>query len=267
MEASPKGSLTGARVLLTRQLSDSVDLAELIRGHGGEAVCLPMVRIAPPGDADPLHGAKEWIEKFDWVVLTSRHAVSSLLKDLPVPGGRRPKISAVGESTAAAVRHAGWPLDFVASGKGGAALAEEMMEQEELSGAAVLYPCSNLAGDEVMKRFHDAGAEVTSVEAYRTLPPDGADEKVQQTLGEVLDGRIDIAVFASPSAARHFRELVNREDILQNLTAVSIGKTTAAELKAQGATRVIEAQNPNTEGLFRAVKDAWSDSAKGRSGS
>jgi uroporphyrinogen-III synthase len=131
----------------------------------------------------------------------------------------------------------------------------------------MLYPRSSLAGDDLAHRLETAGAGVTSVTAYRTLPPDASDATVKRVSTEISEGRFDIAVFASPSAVRHLRELVSGEEALRRLTAVSIGKTTAAAAKAQGLTRVVEASQPNTEGLFEAVKLAWSELVKERTGS
>jgi uroporphyrinogen-III synthase len=267
VQSGREGQLAGARVLLTRQVEDSVDLAERIRNQGGEVTSLPLVRIAPPDDPEPLRRARDGIVSFDWVILTSRHAVQALLHGLDVPKAKRPKIAAVGESTAEMIRREGWPLDLVSSGRGGVALAEEIMERESLAGLSMLYPCSSLAGDEMARRLEAAGAGVTSVTAYRTLPPDASDAAVKRISREVREGRIDIAVFASPSAVRHLRELVSGEEALQRLTAVSIGKTTAAAAKAQGLTRIVEAPQPDTHGLFQAVTLAWSELVKERTGS
>lgn len=267
MQSSREGQLAGARVLLTRQVDDSVDLAEKIRSQGGEVTSLPMVRIAPPDDPEPLRRARDGIAAFDWVILTSRHAVQALLHGLGVPKGKRPKVAAVGESTAEMIRREGWPLDLVSSGRGGVALAEEIAERERITGLTILYPCSSLAGDDMAHRLETTGARVTSVAAYRTLPPDASDAAVKRVSAEIHEGCVDIVVFASPSAVRHLREVVSGEEFLQRLTAVSIGKTTAAAAKAEGMTRVVEASQPNTEGLFQAVKLAWSELVKERTGS
>jgi uroporphyrinogen-III synthase len=224
-----------------------------------------MLRIAPPEDSEPLRRMREDIGKPDWIILTSRHAVRALLEGVRVPKARRPRVAAVGESTAEAVRQVRWPVDLVAEGKGGGALAHEMIRQDEISGRALLYPRSNLARDDLVSELEAAGGRVTILEAYRTLPPDGSDPEVRAVLDEIRNGRFDVAVFASPSAVRHLAMLLPAgHEALRGLASVGIGKTTASALREHGASRVTEASRPDTAGLFQAVLEAWNGPAKGR---
>ncbi|MBD3334578.1 MAG: TetR family transcriptional regulator [Candidatus Eisenbacteria bacterium] len=247
--------LRGARVLVTRRAEESEELLEGIRRLGGRAACLPMLRIGPPEDPFPLRDARRSIDRFQWIVLTSRNGARALLDGIAPPAPVRPRVAAVGDATAEAIQMAGWPVDLLAAGRGGAALAEALRAREDLTGCRIAYPASQLARSELPQILHDAGAQVELIPAYRTLPPEVHELPEAQ---ELHPGDLDIAVFASPSAAKHFRRLVPRaEEILRRTDLVSIGATTSAALQAAGAVSVIEAQQPSPSGLLDAVLEAW----------
>lgn len=257
------GVLTGARVLLTRSPEDSGELTRRIGQAGGGAICVPMIRIAPPEDPEPLRRVRENLSAFRWLVLTSRHGAARILE------GLRPvadlDIAAVGESTARAIRDLGWSVAHVSSGKGGAALAVELSAMG-VSGETVLYATSDLGGDELPERLRDAGVRMTVVEAYRTLPPEPSDPSIERLVRDVEGGRHDIAVFASPSAVRNFAGLfVTGGAYPAGLPAVAIGATTEKALKQAGARAVTKAARPDAAGLFEAVVAAWTGYGSRRS--
>lgn len=257
------GVLTGARVLLTRSPEDSGELARLIEQAGGGASSAPMIRIAPPEDPEPLRRVRENLGAYGRIVLTSRHGARSLLEgQRPVPGVA---IAVVGESTARAVRDLGWSVAHVSSGKGGAAVADELSAMG-VSGESILYATSDLAGDALPQRLRDAGARVTVVEAYRTSPPEASDPRMEQLVRDIDAGRHDIAVFASPSAVRNFAGLFPTVGAYPSaLPAVAIGATTEKALKQAGARTVTTAAHPDAAGLFEAVVAAWTGSVPRRS--
>jgi uroporphyrinogen-III synthase len=256
------GALEGARVLLTRPEEDSEELARRIREAGGRPTCVPMIRIAPPEDPAQLREARAGLGGFDLIVVTSRHGARALLHGLPP--GPRPRIAAVGESTASAVRREGWRVGRLSSGTGGARLAEEITSGESIAGRKILYPTSNLSRDDVPGRLRGAGGDVTVVEAYRTLLPDPGDRAVREIVRDIEAGRIDMVVFASPSAAANFAGLFAGGKAPQTFAAVAIGGTTAAALEDRGCGRVTKARRPDGDGLFDAVVESWQGRNKGR---
>ena len=170
----------------------------------GEVVHTPLIRIAEPADWGPLDAALERLAEYSIVALTSRYAVSALMRRLLARGGdgRRlahARLAAVGIATAAALRRHGLMADLVAEPETGAGLLAALRAAGPLAGARVLLPRSQLADAVLPEGLCAGGAEVTAVTAYRTLP---VTAPVQVDLAAC-----DAVVFTSPSTVEAFRRL------------------------------------------------------------
>ena len=198
-------------------------LAERLRADGFEVAEWPLVAI------EPVDGPTLQADAYDWVVLTSRHAVEQLFDRLE---GTPPRVAVVGPGTADALRERGIEPTLVAS----RSTQEGLLEEMPSPAGRVLFAGAEGARD-VLPRALDADV----VPLYRTveLRPDTAP-----------DG--DLVVLASASAARAYA--ATGADLL----CVSIGPVTTAEARRQGVTVVAEAESHDLEGLVQVVKLAAS---------
>ncbi len=248
------GALQGKRVLLTRSEEDSRRLAAAIGERGGHVSIAPLVRIAPPSDPGPLRRERERLGGYDWIAVTSRHGVAAALRGVPPPEKGRPRVAAVGRSTARAAGAAGWPADLVAPRGDGVSLAEGLQRRFDLDGAAVLHPTSNLSPGGLAERLRRAGATVRELEAYRTLPPEDGGARLRELVGQARPAAV---VFASPSAVRSFVELLgDRGASLSEMIAVAIGPTTADAARRAGALGIETAETRDDDGLLAALERA-----------
>ncbi|HEX5470148.1 MAG TPA: uroporphyrinogen-III synthase [Gaiellaceae bacterium] len=198
-------------------------VAQRLRAGGFEVADCPLIRI------EPLDGPPLELERYDWLLVTSRNAVVPLLGRL---GGPLPRVAAIGSGTAEALRGHGVEPALVA----------ERSTQEGLA-AALPRPAGRLlhAGAEGARDVlvRELGADF--VPLYRTVPlrprsfPDA-----------------DIVVLASASAARALAEL--RTD----LPCVTIGPVTSDEARRSGLVVAAEAEAHGLDGLVAAVKLAAS---------
>ena len=91
-------------------------------------------------------------------------------------------------------------------------------------------PRADIARERLGEELREAGADVTEVVAYRTLPGEaerGSDYDIYRML---LDRQIDAVTFASASAVRNFVAMIGREqaaDLLRTTVVASIGPVTA----------------------------------------
>lgn len=93
----------------------------------------------------------------------------------------------------------------------------------------VFLPKSSIARDEIAKRFAQSGHSVTERVIYETVFP----EKATNQLQSVMNFRpIDIAIFASPSAWRHF--LKSYAGDTATLKIASIGPVTTEAIIKSG---------------------------------
>jgi uroporphyrinogen III methyltransferase / synthase len=198
-------------------------LAERLRADGFEVAEWPLVAIEPVG------GPTLQADAYDWVVLTSRHAVEQLFDRLE---GTPPRVAVVGPGTADALRERGIEPTLVAS----RSTQEGLLEEMPSPAGRVLFAGAEGARD-VLPRALDADV----VPLYRT---------VELRPNTAPDG--DLVVLASASAARAYAATG------AEVPCVSIGPVTTAEARRQGVTVVAEAESHDLEGLVQAVKLAAS---------
>lgn len=253
--------MPGPGIVVTREESAGGPLERLLRERGFRVYRWPTVRTAPAEDPAPLERALGEMAVFDWIVFTSPRAVAAVRDRTGAPPsgsgssgavseatGMRPRIAAVGESTAAALREAGWRVDLVPETQTGEALVTALLRAGMGAGARVLFPASAIARDTVPDGLEEAGVVVVQVEAYRTelAPLD------REACGGALDaGEITMVTFTSPSAVENLRRALGRElfeRVRAGTRAVAIGPTTGEAAERAGFDTAVAASH-SLEGL------------------
>jgi len=183
------------------------------------------------------------LRQFDWIVLTSAAGVAALPA---VPSG--PRWSAVGESTARALRARGVEVDLVPEEANGAALAEALPDP---AGKQVLVVRASQADPDLPNGLRRRGARVQEVTAYETV--EGPAESAAELRSALQRPDLTAVVFASGSAVRGFTKLGGTTD----LPAVTIGPRTTAVARSAGFRVVAEAAGPSVQQLAAAVTVAF----------
>ena len=227
------------KVLVPRPRAQAEPFAAALRAAGFEPVVQEVTRIvaADPGPLDAALG-RVW----RWVVFTSANAVTAIV----ARGRPRGRIAAVGERTAAALAAAGLAVDLVPKGKTGAGLARALAAADDLSGAEILLPRAEEGRDESAELLAAAGARVTLVPAYRTVPL--APAELAPLHARLRAGEIEAVAFFAPSQIAPLRPALDGVRIL-----AAIGPTTAEALNACGLRADVIAPEPTAEALARAL--------------
>lgn len=192
-------SLAGRRLILVRPAvadADTDRLLSALQAAGARTTALASTGFAPPADVAALERARVELAAggaWDWVVFTSPRAVAALIPDAGVTWPEV-AVAAVGSATAAALRAAGRAVALV--GIAGAAELGRALAALLPARARVLQPAGNLAGEDLQQALAAAGARVTRLEAYRTVPRPLAAADLA-ALGEAPDA----IVFTSGSGA------------------------------------------------------------------
>ncbi len=219
------GPLRGATVVVCRPAHQAANLIATIDQLGGVPIVLPLLELAPPVDGGAaLVAALAELETFDWLILTSANAVTSVhavRQEMP----RSVRLAVVGPATAEAARDAGWNVDFEPTAATGKALATEFPFDaahhrdraserdadhafdghtlDPLPAPRLLAPLAELAADTLERILTERGAFVVRVDAYRmTTPAHTADAR-----GVAMQA--DRVLLTSPSSADRFAALVN----------------------------------------------------------
>jgi uroporphyrinogen-III synthase len=245
------GPLAGLRVLVTRPRERRDALVEGLEAAGARVEVAPTVRIEPAPDRRPLAAAVRGLAAFDWLLVTSRSAVEALVA-AGAAGTGAPPCAAVGDATAAALRAAGFTVACQPSTATAVALVDALLALGPVVGRRVLWPRADLAPEDPALALRAAGATVTDVVAYRTIPT-----PLPPTAAQALaDGTLDVVCFASPSAVRGLLDRLPAAAaaaLAGRTVAAAIGPRTADELREAGVALAVVADPHTAEGLLAAL--------------
>lgn len=256
-DANAGNRLIGPRVLVT-QAADSGKLAELLRARGINVLELPTIRIDRPEEWRKIDECLRQIETYDWIVVTSINSVVAVNDRMRTIGCIHcgPKVAAVGTGTARALHERSWNVDFIPTAYNGATLARELSQHTDLAGRRVLFPKGDIARSDLPDGLRSAGANVTEVVVYRTLP---AEIDADAVMNDLRNGDVRVATFTSPSTVQYFAlglGVKSLEGVLSSsVRVVSIGPTTSSALRDFGRAPDREASVATMESLADAVCD------------
>lgn len=251
-------SLVGRRVVNTRAPHQAAEFDLLLRQRGALPVSYPCIELAPPADPAALDDAlRAWASGgFDWLVVTSANTVAALRQRLDAlaltpPEGR---VAAVGPGTASALAHElGLQADLVPDEYVSDRLAALFAGQQ---GARIFLPQSALAGSNLSSRLADAGARVTTVDAYTMRLGSGG----VALLPRLRQRQIDAIALTSGSTARYLLERLRQEggDLadFDGISVVCIGPKTVAAAEAAGLRISASAYDYTLSGLVDALEQA-----------
>ncbi len=231
--AAISGPLAGLSVVVTRDEPPGGALAALLKEAGARVLHWPAMTVGPPADPGELERALAALASFDWLALTSTHAVEAVAeRRASLPPALR--IAAVGASTAAAAAERGWRVDRLPRDFHSGALVHSFAEAGDAAGRRILFPASNLAAETLQSGLAALGAEVVRVEAYRTAASGLTGAPCLEALAR---GEVDVVTFASPSAVDGLAEALGEPGLthlLAHAATAVIGPTTARALARRG---------------------------------
>lgn len=243
---TPRGSLSGKLVVVTRPRDQSEILVRQLGRRGAKAIVAPAIEIVPALSAALTRALKELAAgEFEWITLTSRTTVEVLASRL-APRHVRAKVAAVGEGTAEAFeRWARREADLVPRTFTTAALARAFPRGR----GRVLCARADIAPEGLEDTLAAKGWTPVRVDAYRTRTPQSLPLEARRALAE---GRVDAIAFTSASTVQGFVDAVGV--VRGNPKVVCIGPVTAGEARARGL-RVSAVAKPHTiEGLVAALE-------------
>jgi uroporphyrinogen-III synthase len=249
--------LIDKRVLITRSRAQSEEFGTALIAQGALPIFFPVIEIIPPADFFDLDHALQDLDQYDWLMLTSVHAVDAFFQRLVtldiknIPSHMR--VAVVGAKTAQALSTHGITADHVPNEY----VSEGMLSglNENISGKRFLLPQSNLSKHVLADEIRSAGGIADEVVAYQNVigQPDVAGL-------QSLRCGVDVVTFTSPSTVRNFMRLV-RENGLDPLNLpgkpffACIGPVTKKTAEEANLGDLIVAEEYTTEGIIRVLSD------------
>src|SRR5204862_2432242 len=105
------------------------------------------------------------------------------------------------------------------------------------TGVKFLLPRADIAREVLVEELRKAGAEVTDVIAYRTVLAEIEREGDPDIYRMLLEKRIDVVTFTSPSTVRNFAQVFGAEqatDLLRATALAAIGPVAAQAAEQYG---------------------------------
>lgn len=248
--------LFGRRVMVTRSAEQAREFVALLEEQGAEAVCCPTIATVPPESWDELDSAIAALDRTDFLILTSANAVdyffgrlAELGHDVRALAGL--EIVAVGPKTARSIRRRGVVADLVPEDYRAEGVVD-LLKERGVANKRILYPRADLARELIPGELVAAGARVVAPVAYRTVEPEGGEERLRELLGA---GEIDAITFTSSSTVENFFAMLGEEStrLLEGVAVVSIGPLTTATAERLGLQVAVAAETSTLEGMLEAM--------------
>lgn len=226
------------------RLADAVELLEAL---GADPVPDPMLAVDPTGSAPR--------EDATYTVLTSKTGVELAAERGWTPGGTT--VCAIGESTAAALREAGYRADIVPEEFSSTGLVERL--EREVAGARVEVARSDHGSAVLTDGLEAAGAYLHETVLYCLVRPPESGESAELA----AEGDVDAALFTSSLTVRHFLAAAADRGVrdravagLDGATVGAIGQPTRETAENAGITVDVVPDRADFEELACAVVEA-----------
>jgi uroporphyrinogen III methyltransferase / synthase len=255
--------LEGLVVAVTHPISSDDPFASRLRSLGADVLECPSIQIVPPEDSVALEESLARLREYDWVLLTSKSAVDAVHDVFQRNGwdfGRRGdcRIAVVGRGTGARLERIGLEPDLVPETFSGSGLAERLIRQGDANGKRFLFPCSEIAREDLCRLLSEAGGHVDRVTAYRTVTStyEWPDREA------LLAGDVDAVCFTSSSTVSGFRERLGEENfqrVVASALCLSIGSKTSKTLNDLGVKGIVEAKVSSFDGLVDLILERFGE--------
>lgn len=249
-----KRPLFGRKIVVTRSREQASALARELSALGAEVIIFPSIKIEPLKSFSALDREIKGLGGYNWVVFTSANGVEVFFNRLKKLGldARRfagAKVAAIGPATAEALLANGIKADLVPEKY----ISEEIIKAlGKMKGHKILLPRAAAARDALYTGLKSAGALVTEIPTYNTLPDRGNLAELRRLLAA---GAVSLITFTSSSTVTGFLESFKGADkkLLNGAAMGSIGPVTSGTLKTHGFKPDFEARRYTIPGLVEAA--------------
>ncbi|MEF8814031.1 MAG: uroporphyrinogen-III synthase [Halovenus sp.] len=219
---------------------------ETLSDLGVEAVGDPMLAVEPTG-AQPREDA-------EYTVLTSKTGVELAADAGWTPGGR---VCAIGESTAGALREAGYTVDIVPAEYSSAGLVDAL--DDDVDGKRIEVARSDHGAEVLLDGLEGAGAYVHETVLYRLVRPEGAGRSAEFA----ADGHLDAALFTSSLTLEYFLDAAAERGVadaaregLNDAVVAAIGEPTRRTAEDAGIEVDVVPGTADFDALARAAVES-----------
>jgi len=248
--------LAGRRILVTRALQQTSELAERLRALGATPVLVPTIEIVAPDSYAALDSGIRDLSSFDVVAFTSANAVDAFGQRAETLGvAPKPRrLAVVGRATERAVQAIGLRADIVPPVFTAESLAETLAPGAQ--GRRFLLVLAEDAPATLRDGLVAAGAQVTVAAAYRNRVPEDSVTAIASLFSDAAEYP-DAVTFTSASTAHNLVALLEAAQLKlpEAVTRASIGPVTSRALSQLNLPPHIEAKESMIPALVECLAD------------
>lgn len=252
-------SLSGRRIIVTRNLESSGRFTTRLRELGAEVIELPLITIELGADKQRTADIFSEIAHYEWILFTSANGVRGFFQEFfhafeDIRSFGFMRVGAVGMATAAAIREWHIKVDLTPDTATAEALATSLKEQESLDNLRILVVTGNRNSDVLVKSLEEERAIVDVYPVYKT---ELADLSADERAADFRARGADALVFASSSAVESFGRQAAHLKLAEGAripALCSFGPQTSATMKKAGIPIAVEAVEPSLEAMVAALE-------------
>ena len=246
-------SLQGKTVLNPRGKNSSPYFSKVVEKYGGLPVEIPLIDFKPIELTEELNSIRMKIQTYDWIIFTSTVAVETFFTAITPDHLVSSQIAAIGEKTAQVLCEKGCKVHFIPTQYVAETFVEEFLSHIKY-GTKVLLPKGNLARDYISTGLTKHGAIVDEVIIYETVFPQESKAMLETIL---IENRLDIICFTSPSTVDHFMEIVENgfRDKLQSCVVACIGPVAQRRAEKWGLTVHVVPKRYTVEEMIKSIAE------------
>lgn len=252
--------LFGKRILITRPKQMSGSMAKRLEDLGAEVLCLPTIETKYIENNNELCHALHHLRAYNWLVFTSPTGVRMFFKamsdhkiDQRLLGQVR--FAVIGAATKQALIEEGYYADLMPKIYTGEELGKTLADQINV-GDRVLIPRAKEGNQELVALITAAGAVVSDIGTYETLP---LKQSVIDLGTLIQEDKISCVVFTSSSTVKGFMSSIGENgetESIRKTEAVCIGEKTAKQAEAYGMKTMI-ANEATTEAVIEKIMEMY----------
>ena len=269
MESNANTSLQGLKIV-SFESRRAREIGELIRRYGGEAVIAPSMREIPLSQNTAALDFVRQVEarKIDFVIFLTGVGARTLVEAVASEYPRERLAAALGRTIlvargpkpVAALKELGLkPAISVSEPNTWREVLSELDVKFSIRGRRVAVQEYGITNREFLAGLEERGAEVVRVPVYRwALPEDTG--PLRSALRDVIDGRVEVALFTNATQVTHLFQLAAEEGSEQSLreafkriVVASIGPVCSEALEHFGLSVDLEPDHPKMGYLLAAL--------------
>ena len=244
-------SMHGRTILVTRTRRQAGSFTSLLEARGATVIEVPTIEIVP-APAEELDQAIARLDRYNWLFFTSVNAVEIFFTRLP-EGQLTPPICSIGPATSERIRAFGGKVELQPSLYQAEGILEEFAAfcaRDGIEGLRILLPRARIARETLPQQLRALGAEVDVVAVYETVVPRNSRQRREALLGSALP---DLVTFTSSSTVRHFMELADGIEGIEQIPCAVIGPITESTAQDFHLKVVCRAERSTVPDLVEAI--------------